>query len=68
MGAQPRPMMARPTQAAVPPRGSASASTPTRAMPMVATLPKEVPVNSAVSPLRTKARGTRIFGEISFMP
>ena len=35
---------------------------------MVATLPKEVPVNSAVSPLRTKARGTRIFGEISFMP
>ena len=33
-----------------------------------ATLPKEVPVNSAVSPLRTKARGTRIFGEISFMP
>ena len=43
-------------------------ATPTRAMPMVATLPKEVPVNSAVSPLRTKARGTRIFGEISFMP
>ena len=43
-------------------------ATPTRAMPMVATLPKEVPVNSAVSPLRTTARGTRIFGEISFMP
>ena len=43
-------------------------ATPTMARPMVATLPKEVPVNSAHRKHGTKARGTRILGEISFMP
>ena len=44
------------------------AAIPTIARPIVATEPKDVPVNSLVRAQRTKARGTKIFGEITCIP